>query len=157
MKHFGESLIYTAVNILGSFITLIFTFGSKFIGEDKVLSKEEIFGKGEIIIICVPLCFTVIYSLYSNKRKSGSLTFSSILFWLTLALVFFCTWFYSRFTSENFRYTENLYVFSTVMIIWTTFSVFFSKYLDPPSTDLLQDRKDDLKNLMGKLAKINRD
>lgn len=53
MKQVGESLLYTFINVVGSFITIIFSLGMSVIFEDRLLRKEELFGKGEVIIICV--------------------------------------------------------------------------------------------------------
>lgn len=154
MKHFGESLVYTLINVVGSFITILFTIGVSFISEDRVLTKKEIFGKGEIIIICVPLCISVIYSLFNNKKQSGSFNWNSIFFWLTLVLILFSTWFYSKFSGDNLKYNNNLYWFSLIMFMWTTITMFFSKIVETPNVDLKKDRSENLIDLMKKMEQL---
>jgi len=154
MKNFGESLLYTVINIAGSFITLIFAFGAAII-EESHITKEEIFGRGEVIIICVPLCISVMYSIFYNKKLQGSFNFSSIIFWLTLFYVVFCAWIYQRFSVGSLGYTDNLYTFSLFTFFWTVFVMFISKLLDVPELNVREDRKKNLKDLEKKFDQIN--
>jgi len=147
-----ESLQYAIINLLGSFITILFNVVHILLKYERCPSGKELFGLGEGIIICIPLCITILYVLYQNKNVKGSK--NSILFWVNFFLVLIAAYLYSHLRTGEISYNDNMFTLSIIMIILTFLSLFFSKFMENKDIDTEKVREDDLNTLEEKVNRI---
>ena len=123
--------------------------------ENRVVSVRELIGRGELLIICIPISISVIYSLYENKRSVGfpfglsGIFFMLIGFFLLLSILFY-GYGYNRSAVVN----NYLMVYSFIFLCVTTVSAFFAKYEAETISSLKEDRFNEQKNLEDKFNGI---
>lgn len=97
-----ESGFYTAVRIIGSlspFLLLLILIYSK---GNIIPSDTELFGNGELTIICITLGFGALYSIVNLKKEIGSFAGYNFLFWITFLFVFFGIGLYATELKETY-------------------------------------------------------
>lgn len=154
-NHIGESLLYTLINVVGSFLTILLAVLVSYV-EGNGISMNDIFGKSEVLIICVPLCIGVLYSLHYNKKTKGAFNKSGALFWLTILNVIVAIWLYSKIPPVDVSNEPNrLITFTFIVFLWSVFVIFASKLSENSDLDLKSNRKENLGQLEGKFDNLN--
>lgn len=151
-----ESVIYAIINIIGSFLTIILIFLIQLFTEGVFLSFKDLAKGGSMIIICIPLCVTVLYCLYTGKAKKGISGWAAFFFWVTLLLIIVGSVLFSIFTLGFKQYDSGVYSMSIIMIIWTVLSLSYSKYYESLGYDARSKRQKDGELLEEKVEHLNR-
>lgn len=154
MKNFFESLLFTIITLSGSFIPIIFMYLKYHFYENELQQNFDVFGNGEISIICVPLYISAVYSLYNMKSVKGSLSLNSIVFWITILTILLATWFYSNHSSGNKSNSDKIFWLSIFMVSWSFISLLVSKISENSSLDVQENRKENINNLEDKFDKL---
>ena len=123
-------LIYTVINVGGSFLPLFAAILYTNIIDGKTSSFSDVTGKGEITIICIPLCITILFTLYHYKKDIGISKLADIIygitfFWLALAIGL-----YAYGMKGLTQPKAGLITFSIWFLIWTVMSMIISKYVE---------------------------
>jgi hypothetical protein len=96
-----RALIYLVVNGFGSFLPIIIIWYVFFYDTMQMPASKSVFRNGEIIIICISLIISCIYSLLENyKKKNGIFIATLILCGLTLigATIVYMTAYQSQYS-----------------------------------------------------------
>lgn len=149
-----NSIGYVMISLCGSFITIIFNFLFLLFKGEKAPDFESLFGQGEIIIICIPLCITAIYSFYLSKETKGFSGLKGLLFWITLLVVVICSFLYSLFTFVEIKHNSYLSLLSIFVLIWTALNLFASKQYEMNGFNTIAYRKDEEDKLEDKVNKL---
>jgi hypothetical protein len=71
IKRIFNALIYTIINVGGCFIPFLAAILYPKIFDEKVTTIAELTGKGEITIMCIPMCISIAFVLYNYKKEIG--------------------------------------------------------------------------------------
>lgn len=151
-----ENIGYVLITLCGSFITIICNFLFYLFKEDKEITFEALFGNGEIIIICIPLCITVIYSFFSTKEAKGLSGLKGGLFFITLFVVIICSFLYSLLTFGEIKHSTYLTALSLFVLGWTAINLYLSKHYEMIGFDTIAYRKKDESKLEDKVNNLEK-
>lgn len=151
LKSLKGPLIYTLINVGGSFLPLFAAGLYARIVDDEATSLSDVTGKGEITIICIPLCISILFTFYHYKKEIGisklaDLIYGITFFWLALAVGL-----YAYGMKGLTQPKDGLITFSTYFFIWTIISMVFSKFVEEENIlSLIKSRSKDQTNLESK-------
>lgn len=171
---FLESLLYTTVTVIGSLIPFILLGALIYFEGNPIPEFTQVFGKGELTIVCISLCITVIYSVSTYKNTGGTTLRFSIVFWPTLLFVIIGIGIYAAELKDVFDLTnsdisqknlesnvdvqpilkgmERIVNFSIFFLIWTTVATILSRFFEKSGVlSIDEKRRNDVNKLQTKV------
>jgi len=136
-----DSLKYTAVNFLGSFLSIFITF---FIVayRDHATDWYRLTEKGDVVIICASLVISSIYSLYTFKKdlRTG---FYTLIYWLAILLFIICLVQYVVVSILQPDEGNRIGVFwsSAIVALFTLIFTYISQYFQNINSDVISERE----------------
>ncbi len=148
LKSIKGPLIYTLINVGGSFLPLFAAVLYAGIIDGKTTSFSDVTGKGEITIICIPLCITILFTLYHYKKEIGISKIADFIYGITFFWLALAVGLYAYGMKGLTQPKPGLITFSTYFLIWTIISMIFSKYIEDDNIlSLKKSRSKDQNNL----------
>jgi|GEM_PF-2192688 len=136
--------IHTLLNIIGSLLPLLLALFLSWMFEKHPINHIKLTGKGEIVLMCIPMCIGVLFTLYHYKKEKGINKLSHVFFIVNFVIlvVSVCIYAYSIKGLNNTN-TKLLY-FSYFLLAWTAIMIFVAKYIEDESIESLSSsRKED--------------
>jgi uncharacterized membrane protein len=155
MKKFGVAFFHSLKILAASLLPLFAVLLTVWVNEQRVMSLKEITGKGEIIIICIPIAVAIIFSLYDNKLAKKSITFPSIVFYVTIIFSCLSIYLYADDFNETVEASDNRMLYSIYFFCWVFIAMIVDKYNLIDSESVSEKRSDDMDELLRKFNKIN--
>lgn len=150
-KQHSDSLVFTIVSLIGSFIIILISLGKQFINLHH-LDFPELIKKGDVYIICASMAITAIYSFYTfkNEIKNGWPTF---FFWISLfnytaSLVIYLLIPPLSEGIDDFWIITSIAVFIINMLI-----TYLSSFYQNINTDVISDRNRQTDELQRRFSK----
>jgi len=154
IKRIFDAFVYMLINVGGSFIPLLAAILYPLILDEKKATLADLTGKGEIAIICIPLCISIAFILYNYKKEIGiskiaHFTYIITFFWLIMAAGL-----YAYGVNKLDSPKSGLITFSMYFLGWTIVSMVIAKFVENETLENLKgSRNDDQNNLEKKFNK----
>lgn len=126
-KYIRDSLGYALVHMFFSFITIVFNYLIVQAQSDNPDKLNTVLGAGESLIICIPLLFSIIYSIFNNKAQKEYNWISSIMFYISIGFLAICIVFYPMFRNGDISSNEFVFKLSIFVMLWTSLALFGSQ------------------------------
>lgn len=154
---FRKSFLH-ALKILGaSMLPLIAAYIAVWVEDQKYMTLKEITGQGEMIIICIPIAVSIIFSLYdykTEKNNKNSFTWPNLVFYITIFWACISVFIYAKDFNEVISPTKNLTIYSLTFFVWTFIAIIVDKYNLEVFEDIANSRSDDVDKLEKKFNKV---
>lgn len=148
IKRIFSALIYTIINIGGSFIPFFAAILYPKILDEKVTTFSEITGKGEITIMCIPICISIAFVLYNYKKEIGISRIADFVYIITFFWLIIAAGLYAYGINKTPEPKAGLTTFSIYFLSWTVLSMLISKYIEDENIDTItRQRNNDQINL----------
>lgn len=146
-----NAFIYMAINMVGSFLPIIAAVMYATIIDERSMTLMDIAGKGEVAIICIPMCITILFTLYQYKKEIGISRLADIVYVITFFFFVIAVGLYAYTMKGLDGPKKGLMTFSTWFLIWTILAMVISKYIEDDNLlNLKDERGKDQDNLEAK-------
>jgi hypothetical protein len=127
---FWDAIKFSLLNVFVGTLPLLGAYIIIIAVESKYQTMLEITGKGEMIIICIPLLFTSIYTLYHCKKQIGTVKFVSLIYQISIAWLILGCVVYGGVLRSITKPSDFLVQGSIYMLLWTIISLIAAKYTE---------------------------
>ena len=162
---FRNAGLHTLINVGGSLLPFGLALFLSLMFDKNPINRLSITGKGELVLMCIPLCITVLFTLYHYKKEVGINKLSHISYALNVIVIIVAVSVYSfsiKGLNANIDSNGNpilntkLLYFSYFILFWTILMVFIAKFIeDGVNKELVESRKEDASSLEKKFKKNN--
>lgn len=148
------SVGYTFINVGASLLPLFAAALYAGIIDGKETTMREFTGKGEVTIICIPLCITILFTLYHYKKEIGISKLADVIYFITFFWVAVAIGLYAYGIKGLGEPKSSLVVFSIIFFIWTFISMVISRLVEDSNLlGLKEQRKMEQESLESKFNK----
>ena len=147
-KRIFDACVFTVITIGGSFIPLLAAVLYPKIFGEKSTSMMDLTGKGEITIMCIPMCISIAIVLYNYKKEIGISKLAHFVYIVTFFWLIIAAGLYAYGVNKLDTPKPGLITFSVWFLGWTVISMIVSKYVEDDTIESLRDpRNAELDNL----------
>ena len=147
-KRIFNAFIYTLINIGGSFIPFLAAVLYPKVFDENSTTLSELTGKGEITIMCIPMCISIVFVLYHYKKEIGISKLADFIYLITFFALIIAAGLYAYGVNKLNSPKEGLTTFSIYFLIWTIISMIIAKYIEDENIESLTgSRNHDQDNL----------
>jgi hypothetical protein len=134
-KALFHSFIVTGITFIGSFLPVLSTFFIFKIKHSVWPDLIQVVGNGEISIICIPIAFTIIFTLYQYKKDIGIYKWPDLIFFITIIITVLALVIYPYYNNQELEKGNiTLFKFSIVFMFWALLAFGISKTIENLST-----------------------
>jgi hypothetical protein len=156
-KALFHSLIVTGITFIGSFLPVISAFFIFKIKHSIWPELIQVVGNGEISIICIPIAFTIIFTLYQYKKDIGIYKWPDAIFFITIIFTSLALIIYPYYNNQELvKGNLTLFTFSIIFFFWALVAFGISKTIENLSIgkSLSESRETDQSKLEKKYQTI---
>jgi len=150
-----SSFVFTLINIVGCFLPVLIAVFYSYVYDSQPIHITHIVTRGEVNIICIPICISVLFTLYQHKKEMGSLRLADFFFWITLFWLVVATGLYTYGIKASSPNAIVLLNFSVAFLIWTVITLFVSKFIEDGNIESLKSSRDQDQNQLQEKFKKN--